>query len=163
MEDKNKNKIEEQVQSPKKRFAFKVNFSNALLVLVGVAVLSVFIYGLITGSIGGTGDTSLPNQLNNQLTNSTTPSKEIVNSGSGYVVYKVDGQFVLEIDDGSKVKDINALLKNLDLPSTTEVINPAAAYPRPITTVPTTDPQEDSNFDPINPNQPAPAATNANE
>lgn len=153
-------KIESQNIDNRQSKKFKITFSNALVVLVGVAMLSVIIYGIIISTSTQPTDTAIPNQLNNQLTQST---KQTVNSGDGYIVYKVDGQYFLEIDDGSKVKDIKALIKSLDLPTDTEVINPAAGYARPIT-LPQAQPElEDSNLDPINPTQPAQPAVVPNE
>jgi len=142
---------------------FKVDFSNALIILIGVAMLSVIIYAFILRISSPTEDPNTPNQLNGQL--SGTDQEEIVTSGPGYTVFRRNGQFYLNITDGSKISDINALLRSLDLPSNTEVINPAAGYARPInpSQEPVDSDHEDTDFDPINPNQPEQPKPNPNE
>ncbi len=145
----------------KQKKKLNVDFTNAFIVLMGVALLSIVIYAVILRISGEDTSGGSTNQLNGQI---EQPKKETVSTGNGYIVYKIGSQYYLEIGDGSKVGDINALIRSLELPSTTEVINPAAAYPRPI--VPTEEPIEtdhiDDNFDPINPNQTAPES-NPNE
>jgi hypothetical protein len=126
MENKDKTEIEN--LNTKKRFNFKIDFSNALVVLIGVAILSVIIYAFIL-RLTSDGVDTVQNQLNNQNTNTR---QEILSTGSGYIVYKIGNQYYLQVTDGSKVKDVNALRISLDLPEDTQLINPAAVYPRPI-------------------------------
>lgn len=145
----------EDKQQTKKKKRFNLDFTNAFIALMGVALVSVVIYAIILNITGVNNTDTSTNQLNGQI---QEPKKEVTITGDGYIVYKIGSQYYLEVTDGRKVKDVNALLRSLELPTDTEIINPAAAYPRPVPTeeMPTDTEHEDDNFDPINPNPSTP-------
>ncbi|CAG1020963.1 hypothetical protein DOJK_00682 [Patescibacteria group bacterium] len=161
------NKAEKQLKIPISS-RLKVNFNNALIGLVGMAILSVIVYALIIRSVTDLQTGITGSNINQGTDTDDEPERIVVTQGNGYIVYIEDNEYVLEVTDGRQVPDDpESLITELGLPANTRLIAPAVAFPRPIDPSQLQDGEEppqhgDLDFDPINP-QPEQPTGSGNE